>query len=244
MERLSHEELGDNEVVRLVLHSVLDFETNIPTLSCSVTKDGTQVKFRCGYCNCYHYHGNVPKSSPDKGHRVEHCHVQPSPYPSGYYLRTDLDLLYSKRYPNFAVIGRGAPAFNAHYRKCKRLGLPMVAVRKKYNFAEVDIDFVTTNFRMSGGLGTFMSTVGVIYRQLHQHRIKGKYRQLRDYAVDTREGRETASFWIFVNDAYPLADVLMPIINDRTHWTKPGEGRFWTMSAQTPVPAGIDYIRN
>ena len=65
-----------------------ELQMDTPQIQCEVTSDLTPVKFRCGYCNCYHYHGNVPKHSPLKGHRVAHCHSGPNPYPNGYYLRT------------------------------------------------------------------------------------------------------------------------------------------------------------
>lgn len=198
----------------------LDFSEGIPTLHCEVTENGKQVRFRCGYCNCYHYHGNIPSDSPDKGHRQAHCHVNPIPYPNGYDLRTNLNEIHRKRYPNFVVINSSEKAFNAHYRKCKRLELPMVAVRCERNFAMVDIDFVTTNYKMNGVLSTMISTVGAEYRRLHQCRIKGKKRQLGYAGVDTREGRETAMFWIYINDAYIMAAVLMPIINNQSYWVR------------------------
>lgn len=204
---------------------ILDFERNIPTLPCEVTEGGTQVRFRCGYCDCDHYHSNDPKDSEDKGHRVAHCSIQPQPYPSGYDLRTDLSLIFRQRYPNFAVISRGVQSFNAHYRHCKRLGLPFCAVICKRNYGLFKVDFITANHGMDKDLGRTIASFARKYRVSHPVQ---KINRLKDYGGfmdETRGYGETSSFPIYVNDAIPVADVLMPIINDRTHWVKRGAWR-------------------
>ena len=198
-------------------------EWNLPTLYCQTTPDRIGVRFRCGICNRYHLHSNDPRRSPDKGHRFSHC--RQGVYPRGYYLRTDLDRIYSERYPNLAVILSGPKAFNAHYHQCKRLGLPMVSIRKVRNYAMVDIDFVTVNYRMDSILSLMIDKIGVDYRKLRQPDVRGKRRSLGYINIFPRESRETAMFWIFVNDAYPVAAVVMPLINDRAHWVSVGAGR-------------------
>ena len=141
-----------------------------PQIQCEVTSDLTQVRFRCGYCNCYHYHGlsacyaqagNVPKHSPLKGHRVEHCHSDPNPYPNGYYLRTDLDKITSERFPNFAVVrNRDIEASNAHFQKCRRLSMPFCVVKRRRNYACFDVDFITTDSLGMDALWVYDHRVG------------------------------------------------------------------------------------
>jgi len=123
-----------------------ELQMDTPQLQCEVTSDLTQVRFRCGYCNCYHYHGNIPKHSPLKGHRVAHCHIDLNPYPNGYYLRTDLENITSECFPNFAVVGsRDVKESNAHFRKCEHLSMPFCIVKRRRNYACFDIDFITTD---------------------------------------------------------------------------------------------------
>jgi len=40
--------------------------------------------------------------------------------------------------------------------------------------------------------------------------------------VENEERSLTALLWIYVNDIYSAANVLMPILNDQSHWVKPG----------------------
>ena len=202
--------------------SILDFETSIPTLHCQVTEGGAQVRFRCGLCNRFHLHGNVPRNSANKGHRVSHCGK--GVYPNGYFLRTDLDKIYQKRYPNFAFIPSGTKAFNAHYRKCKRLGLPMVSIRKDRNYAMVEVDFITTNYRMNETLSLMIDLLGTDYRRLRQSYAQ-KRKSLGFLDFSPRGGRDLAMFWIFVNDAYLLAEILMPLVNNTAHWIRCSGGR-------------------
>lgn len=173
---------------------ILDFFGNIPQLPCEVTASGTQVRFRCGYCDCYHDHSNDPKDSPDKGHRVAHCSVHPQPYPNGYYLRTDLKRIFRQRYPNFAVMGSGVQSFNAHDRNCKRLGLEESAVICKRNYGRFKVDFITANHGMDKDLGRALSDFARKYRLSHPQE---KINRLKDYGGfmdETRGYGETSSF--------------------------------------------------
>jgi hypothetical protein len=149
-----------------------EFQMDTPQLQCEVTSDLTQVKFRCGYCNRYHYHGNSEKHSPLKGHRVSHCIVSPDPYPNGYYLRTDLDKITRERFPNFAVVGsRDIEASNAHFRKCRRLSMPFCIVKRRRNHAFFDVDFITTeSLGMDAVIGKAICEFRVLYRASHPAR--------------------------------------------------------------------------
>jgi len=40
--------------------------------------------------------------------------------------------------------------------------------------------------------------------------------------VENEERSLTAFLWLYVNDIYSAASVLMPILNDPSHWVKPG----------------------
>jgi len=157
-------------------------QMDTPQIQCEVTSDLTQVRFRCGYCNCHHYHGNVPKHSPlaegvvhashAKGHRVAHCHIDPNPYPNGYYLRTDLDKVTSERFPNVAVVGnRDIGASNAHFQKCEHLSMPFCIVKRRRNYACFDVDFITTDsLGMDAVIGKALREFRVLYRASHPTR--------------------------------------------------------------------------
>jgi hypothetical protein len=131
-----------------------------------------------------------------------------------------LDKIYPKRYPNFTVVNGGEKVSNAHYRRCERLELPTVTVRCERNYAWLDIDFMDINYRMDKILRLMIDTIGADYRKLRQRYVRGKRHSLGYISLHHNSSREMATFKIFINDAYPIADVLMPLINDRSYWVQ------------------------
>jgi len=212
-----------------------EFQMETPQIQCEVTSDLTQVSFRCGYCNCYHYHGNVPKHSPLKGHRVAHCHSDPNPYPNGYYLRTDLDKITRERFPNFAVVGnRDIEASNGHFQKCENLGMPFCIVKRRRNYACFDIDFITTDsLGMDAVIGKAIREFRLLYRASHPARRLNRKHLYDSIMVENEERSLTALLWLYVNDIYIVANVLMPILNDQSHWVKRGSVVY---EVTTPLP--------
>ena len=199
-----------------------DLFESIPTLPCEVTEDRKKVRFRCGFCNTYHYHDTVPSAFPDKGHHVSQCVVTPNPYPNGYSLRTDLDKIYSDLFPNFTV-ARRQENIDRHFEKCDRLRLPFCVVQPSRNYACFEMDFITVDsYGMDATIGSAIREWREKYRNSHPMRRLNR-KKLYDGVMGKNQERCVTTFlWLLVNDIYLAAKVLMPIINDASHWVRPG----------------------
>lgn len=161
-----------------------------------------------------------------KGLRVAHCHIDLNPYPNGYYLRTDLDKITSERFPNFAVVGRNVKESNAHFQKCEHLSMPFCVVKRQRNYACFTVDFITTeSLGMDAVIGKAIREFRLLYRASHPARRLNRKHLYDSIMLENQERSLIVLLWIYVNDIYIVANVLMPILNDQSHWVKPGPRR-------------------
>lgn len=56
----------------------------VPLVECEVWKE-RQVRFKCQFCKCWHYHGR------GDGHRAAHCWREDSPYLVGGYIVKEVE---------------------------------------------------------------------------------------------------------------------------------------------------------
>ena len=75
---------------------------------------------------------------------------------------------------------------------------------------------------MDAVIGTAIREFRVLYRASHPARRLNR-KHLYDSIMMANEERSlTALLWIYVNDIYIVANLLMPILNDQSHWVKRG----------------------
>lgn len=98
----------------------------------------------------------------------------------------------------------------------------MTKTLSKRNYGMFKVDFITANHGMDKDLGRVLSDFARKYRLSHPVQKIDRQKDYGGFIDETRGYGETSSFPIYVNDAMAVAYVLMPIINDRTHWVKRG----------------------
>ena len=118
--------------------------------------------------------------------------------------------ILKKEYANFAVV-HDLESSNRHHRQCKRLGLPFVAARFSGEYADVDIDFHVIEFDMCEELD----------RQLRNDFVERYWRSKPAADVPKIPCAGDGCYFgfrVLAKDLYPIAERLMPLINNRSNW--------------------------
>jgi len=111
--------------------------------------------------------------------------------------------------------------------------MPFCVVKRRRNYAKsnrrlrltacFDVDFITTeSLGMDAVIGKALREFRLLYRTSHPARCLNRKHLYDSIMVENEERSLTAFLWLYVNDIYSAASVLMPILNDPSHWVKPG----------------------
>ena len=75
---------------------------------------------------------------------------------------------------------------------------------------------------MDAVIGKAIREFRALYRASHPAKRLNRKHLYDSIMLANQERSLTALLWLYVNDIYVVANVLMPILNDQSHWVKPG----------------------